>query len=373
MYKVQNQEMNLKLVKLVKDKDAQVLKLSEKVDEKLEQMIKAISEISVPKVVEKVIEKVIEKPVATSQEGGDKEQPEKTQPEPETTKKSPPKQRKETTKPKRPPVKGVIINPDEGSSRQKPKEPEVPGKGKQIQSSDPKATHQENPDTSKDEEIARKAQEEERIKASAQREEKQIKHSELRIWPIWTREKVTKAALTDPDPYWLHPIADQRVTLDANFQLDMPICPRDFIFKYMDPVPQFNGDDEAMNKILIDFYTRRSKPQQEVWSCIPIKTVPRIRRTSLVSNSFYNWEFDITRGTQKITSSFTFADIPLMNPSDWINIHQIFTIKGDDHLKPHIKVFKLLMQNYMFEMGKFDLVAAELMKRVPKSVEPNLL
>ena len=28
------------------------------------------------------------------------------------------------------------------------------------------------------------------------------------------------------------------------------------------------------------------------------------------------------------------------------------------------------MQNYMFEMGKFDLVAAELMKRAPKKVEP---
>ncbi|KAL4584282.1 hypothetical protein LXL04_008878 [Taraxacum kok-saghyz] len=352
MYKVQNQEMNLKLVKLVEDKDSQVQKLSEKLDTKVEQLLKAISEISVPKVVEKIVEKK------------------------DSTKKSPPKQskqQKQTKKPdpKRPILKGVIINPDEGSSKQKPQEPEVPGKGKQIQTSDPKAASKENPDTSKDEEIARKAQEEERIKASAQREEKQIRHSELRIWPIWTREKVTKAALTEPDPYWLHPIADQRVNLDANFQLDMPLCPRAFIFKYMDLVPYFSGDDEAMNKILIDFYTRKSKPQQEVWSCIPIKTVPRIRRTSLVSNSFYNWEFEITRGTEKTASSFTYADIPLMNSSDWINIHQIFVIKCDDYLKPHIKVFKLLMQNYMFEMGKFDLVAAELMKRVPKTVTVN--
>ena len=59
-----------------------------------------------------------------------------------------------------------------------------------------------------------------------------------------------------------------------------------------------------------------------------------------------------------------------MNPSDWINIHQIFVIKDEEYLKAHVKVFKLLMQNYMFEMGKFDLVAAELMKRVPKTVEP---
>ena len=59
-----------------------------------------------------------------------------------------------------------------------------------------------------------------------------------------------------------------------------------------------------------------------------------------------------------------------MNPSDWISMYQIFVLKCEDYLKPHIQVFKLLMQNYMFEMGKFDLVAAEIMKRQPKVVQP---
>ena len=149
----------------------------------------------------------------------------------------------------------------------------------------------------------------------------------------------------------------------------MPICPRAFLFKYMEPVALFNGDDETMNKILIDFYVKKSRPQQEVWSCIPIKTIPRVRRTKLIGNAFYNWEFEVTRGTEKTKSIFTFADLPLMNPSDWINIHQIMVLKCEDSLKQHIKVFKLLMQNYMFEMGKYDLVAAELMKRVPVSVK----
>ncbi|KAL4592545.1 hypothetical protein LXL04_005545 [Taraxacum kok-saghyz] len=329
IYKVQNQEMNLKLVKLVEDKDAQVLKLSEKVDGKFEQMLKAISEISVPKVVEKIVEKVIEKPRDESQEGGDR---------------------------------------SSSSKKPKPSEPEPEGRGKAKVTTEPNL--KETPDTSKDEELAKKLATEERIKASAIRNEQQIKNSELRIWPVWTRQKIMKAALPEADPYWLHPIASQRVNLDANFQLDMPICPRAFIFKYMEPSPFFNGDNEMMNKILIDFHAKQSKLQQEVWSCIPIKTVQRIRRTDLISNAFYNWEFEITRGTEKTKSTITFADIPLMNPSDWINIHQIFVIKGEDYLKPHIKVFKLLMQHYMFEMGKFDLVAAELTKRIPKTVEP---
>ena len=135
-----------------------------------------------------------------------------------------------------------------------------------------------------------------------------------------------QVALPEPDPYWLHPIASQRVKFDANFQLDMPICPRAFIFKYMEPLAFFNGDDEMMNKILIDFYTKKSRPQQEVWSCVPIKTIPRIRRTNLVENAFYNWEFDITRGTEKTKSSISFAELPLLNPSDWINIYQIMVL-----------------------------------------------
>ena len=57
-----------------------------------------------------------------------------------------------------------------------------------------------------------------------------------------------------------------------------------------------------------------------------------------------------------------------MNPSDWITMHQIFVLKCEEYLKPHIQVFKLLMQNYMFEMGKFNLVAVEIMKRQPKVV-----
>ncbi|KAL4590760.1 hypothetical protein LXL04_003703 [Taraxacum kok-saghyz] len=140
----------------------------------------------------------------------------------------------------------------------------------------------------------------------------------------------------------------------------MPICPRAFIFKYMEPESFFNGDEELMNKILIDFYAKKSKAQQDVWSCIPIKSVQRIRRTDLISQAFYNWEFEITIGTKNTSSTFNYADIPLMNPTQ-------------DYLKPHIKAFKLLMQNYMFEMGKFDLVAAELMKRVPKITENEVV
>ena len=59
-----------------------------------------------------------------------------------------------------------------------------------------------------------------------------------------------------------------------------------------------------------------------------------------------------------------------MNPSDWITIHQILVLRGDKSNKPHIDFFELLMQNYMHEMGKYDVVAAGIMKMKLHDVEP---
>ena len=111
MYKVQNQEINLKLVKLVEDKDAQVKQLSEKFDSKFEQMPKDISEMTVPKDVEK--------PRADSQQGGEKEQEQSKPKDTEAQKESTPKKQQNIitrSSTKRPIIKGVVINPAEGSS-----------------------------------------------------------------------------------------------------------------------------------------------------------------------------------------------------------------------------------------------------------------
>ena len=39
-------------------------------------------------------------------------------------------------------------------------------------------------------------------------------------------------------------------------------------------------------------------------------------------------------------------------------------------MKPQVEVFKLLMQNYMFEMWKYDLIAADIMNKEPRIVDP---
>ena len=78
--------------------------------------------------------------------------------------------------------------------------------------------------------------------------------------------------------------------------------------------------------------------------------------------------------TESITVlRITYADIPLMNPSDWISIYYILVLRGDESYQPQIDFFKLLMQNYMWELGKFDVVVANLMKEKPHTVNTNFV
>ncbi|KAL4564663.1 hypothetical protein LXL04_028731 [Taraxacum kok-saghyz] len=51
-------------------------------------------------------------------------------------------------------------------------------------------------------------------------------------------------------------------------------------------------------------------------------------------------------------------------------MYQLFVLRSDDTAQPQIDLFKLLMQNYMYEMGKYDVIAAGIMKKKPHEVDP---
>ena len=61
-----------------------------------------------------------------------------------------------------------------------------------------------------------------------------------------------------------------------------------------------------------------------------------------------------------------------MNPSNWISIYYILVLRSDETLQPQIDFFQLLMQNYMWELGKYYAVAANPTKEVPHTVKTNL-
>ena len=72
--------------------------------------------------------------------------------------------------------------------------------------------------------------EEEHQLVSLIRERKHIQMSEIRIWPIWSKSKISKVALPPVTPDWLIPTTTLDVNVNQDFQLDMLITPRAFLF-----------------------------------------------------------------------------------------------------------------------------------------------
>ena len=67
--------------------------------------------------------------------------------------------------------------------------------------------------------------------ASSLREKEQIRISEIRIWPVWIRKQISKAAIPPVGVIWLAPIASCYVNVNEDFQVDMPISLWALIFK----------------------------------------------------------------------------------------------------------------------------------------------
>ena len=75
-----------------------------------------------------------------------------------------------------------------------------------------------------------------------------------------------------------------------------------------------------INSMLIKFYSERSQPQHLVWSTEKLIDIRAVGSEGWKDRTMINYKFEGIRGGAKKPVSFTFADLPLMNPFDWLNI-----------------------------------------------------
>ncbi|KAI3690682.1 hypothetical protein L2E82_48885 [Cichorium intybus] len=83
-----------------------------------------------------------------------------------------------------------------------------------------------------------------------------------------------------------------------------------------------------------------------------------------VISPFTNAIFLARRGSDEENDEFTLADLPFMNPSDWVSLFNILS-RREDHeiLLEHVK--KLLM-GYILEVAKLDVEAAAVLDSIPE-------
>lgn len=86
------------------------------------------------------------------------------------------------------------------------------------------------------------------------------------------------------------------------------------------------------------------KPQYELCSVGKITTV---KVTGLIeTNSFPNAKFKVVRGSASLVHEFTLADLPYLNPYDWIMLYNLL-LKDEQKYEPVIAHLKLMIVSYI--------------------------
>ncbi|KAI3515990.1 hypothetical protein L1887_14897 [Cichorium endivia] len=133
-------------------------------------------------------------------------------------------------------------------------------------------------------------------------------------FPGWGYETMKKEAITQPIQNWLQPNCSYDIRNQVNSQFDFPMT------------------------------ARRKKI---------VKLTPRMPQ---VISPFRNPIFLARRGSDEEKDEFTLADLPFMNPFDWVSLFNILS-RREDHEIIHEHVNKLLM-GYILEVAKLDVEVA---------------
>ncbi|KAI3505843.1 hypothetical protein L1887_28142 [Cichorium endivia] len=178
----------------------------------------------------------------------------------------------------------------------------------------------------------------------------------------WDYETMKKEAIIQPIENWLQPNCSYDVGNYVDSQMDFPMTARVFLIRCFDELKSNKEPRAVVNDKLFNFYLEHSKPQYMSWSLK--KIVNLTPRMPHVTSPFRNTIFLVRRGTDDEKDQFTMADLPFMNPFDWISLFNILKRRGDhDILHEHVK--KLLM-GYILEVSNLDVEVASVLNTVLK-------
>ncbi|KAL4579732.1 hypothetical protein LXL04_015896 [Taraxacum kok-saghyz] len=161
------------------------------------------------------------------------------------------------------------------------------------------------------------------------------------IWPVWNKQSITQHVRNGKPAYWLVPRASFLATMMLYDSPDFPMSNKAFTYKAF----VINSDKmktiKNLDSVLINFYAERSQPQHLVWSTSKISQL-RCVGSEQWKNTLINYKFQIGRGKDKVISNITCADLPLMNPYDWIKMHQMLIQRNDPKYKHYVNHLKFM-------------------------------
>ena len=94
--------------------------------------------------------------------------------------------------------------------------------------------------------------------------------------------------------FWFVPTT-YSIVINKDYQLDMPITPRAFMFQVFEILNHPNPTRSQINATLIDFYAAHGRPQRDVWSCFHIKTIVKMNKGKLYKKWFYEYDLVVKK------------------------------------------------------------------------------
>nr|KAJ0212498.1 hypothetical protein LSAT_V11C400221470 [Lactuca sativa] len=160
--------------------------------------------------------------------------------------------------------------------------------------------------------IVKEAEEKERAEKEAQATLK----SKMLLFPKWTLKRIQNQAVDMPSQYWLDPITSFEIQNTKDSQLELPITPKAFRFCAFVKVANVTFIDSTADQLLFAFYLKHIKPRYETWSAS--KIVSMKVTGPIETESFPNAKLKVARGSTCQAYEFTLADLPCLNPHDWM-------------------------------------------------------
>lgn len=167
--------------------------------------------------------------------------------------------------------------------------------------------------------IAREAKANER----KMKEAHDLLESRKTLFPPWTLKKLIKEAIDTPSILWLEPMISLDRVNSVNSQFDMPLTRKAFIFHAFSHIADVPHPHLKVDRELVEFYLRSAQPQYQTWSAQKIINVQDYRLLPFREGNFTNVRFKFLRGSANTEHAISLADLPNLNPHDWIILHNI--------------------------------------------------
>ncbi|KAL7600948.1 hypothetical protein Lser_V15G23566 [Lactuca serriola] len=207
--------------------------------------------------------------------------------------------------------------------------------------------------------VAREVEEAER----KQKEAHDLLESRKTLFPAWTRERMIKEAIETPSILWLEPVISFDCNNTVDSQFDMPLTRKAFIFHAFSNIFEVPHPNDELDRELIDFYLAAARPQYLTWSAQKIVNV-RVLKPYVVGR-FTNVKFKLIRGSARTAHLISLADLPNLNPHDWIVLYNIL-LTNEAEYGPILDHVKRMLACYIMEVALMDQEVATVFKKKPK-------